>query len=62
MLLKITTSLGLAPTIDLDLVPELCTKAFFFLTNTVLTLGIVGYSVGIVGQGGFLFENGYIFY
>ena len=62
MLLKIITSLGLAPTIDLDLVPRLCTNTFFFLTSKVLTLGIVGYSMGIVGQGGIPLEYGYIFF
>lgn len=60
-LLKIITSLGLAPTIDLDLVPGLCTNTFFFLTSKVLSLGIVGYSMGIVGQGGIPLEYGYIF-
>lgn len=61
-LLKIITPLGLAPTIDLDLVPGLCTNTFFFFTNKVLILGIVGYNMGIIGQGGFPFEHGYIFY
>lgn len=51
----------MAPTIDLDLVPGLCTNTFFFLTSKVLSLGIVGYSMGIVGQGGIPLEYGYIF-
>lgn len=60
-LLKIITSLELAPTIDLDQYLD-CAPTFFFLTSKVLSFwGIVGYSMGIVGKE-IPTEYGYIFY